>query len=61
MEYVKQNLKIVYKAHVHLKTMTRTFVKFQNNQPKLLEELRTQVTHYVFTLFALRTKKATIN
>ena len=43
---IKNNLKIISNSNAHLQTMIKTPVQFQKGRLKLMEELRTQVTHY---------------
>ena len=53
----KNNLRIISKPHARLQTMTNRPVKFQKNQHKTVGELRTQGTHYLFTLMVKMSEK----
>ena len=54
---IKNNLRIISKPHAYFQTMSKTPVKFQKNQYKTVEEMRTQGTHYPFTLIVKMSEK----
>ena len=42
----KINSRIISKSYAHLQTMAKTCTRFQKDQYKINEELRSQGTHY---------------
>ena len=50
-----KNLRIISKLHANFHTLTKTPVKFQNDEhKKLLEELCKLNSHYIFTLIVYK-------